>query len=640
MELTEKGGWLRAIWVVLLLLLPLGEGGATPLALLASHTLILLAALAAAASDSGEAAPIRLPAGLVSGIPLFLGVATLASVGSPYPYASFLRLWDLLIALLAFALARRSDWGERGRLILADSVLAAAALQSLLVFDGSRSGRMGQILASLGLQNPNHESAYLNLAVLVIAPVILRGGGRGRWIRGALAAVCLSASILLASRGGLMGLACGTLVLLGLSWREIPARARVPTLLFFLAIVLLAAGMVRTRFSAAEDPFRYERIRIWQADLRCLSGSPVLGVGPGIYRHVAHRYNFPLEGPIRYGRSFQTPHSEFFGLLVETGVAGFAAGMLVLGGATALVFRSARRSGGVSRGLLCALAALAVQGIAEDISQRPALLLTMAILIGAASREERRGEAPYAPRPRSLTWRVAFGVLPILFAWVTAVLNPYLAYRSDRSMRFARSLQEMERHFALTLRVNPYQADTYRFPATAFLSARPPVAITLDLYARFRRDLDEGIRRDRTSADLEITRARLEAKAFRELFHDAATRDRALAAYRGGILKAPHDPRPRVELAAFQWDLGWAEAALQEVDRALGEEPSYVTARLLRIRLLLEQGSRDEAREEWGRLRVLKKTLSTYRPESPYAADIVRENEGEARWLEDHLGVS
>ena len=640
MALTEKSGWLRAIWVVLLLLLPLGEGGATPLALVASHSLILLAALAAAIWDSGEAAPIRLPAALGAGIPLFFGVASLASVGSPYPYASFLRLWDLLIALLAFALARQVDWGERGRLLLADSVLGAAAVQSFLVWYASRSGRMGPILAPLGLQNPNHESAYLNLAVLLIAPVIVRGGGRGRWIRAALAAVCLSASTLLASRGGLMGLVVGALLLLGLSWREIPARARVPTVLCFLAIALVAAGMVRTRFSAAEDPFRYERIRIWQADLRCFSGSPVLGVGPGIYRHVAHRYNFPLEGPIRYGRSFQTPHSELLGLLVETGMAGFAAGMLVLGGVAALLSRSARRSAGVFRGLLCALAALAVQGIAEDISQRPALLLTMAILFGAASREERRGGVPCTPRTRGLTWRVAFGVLPILFAWVTAVLNPYLAYRSDRSMRVARSLLEMERHFARTLHLNPYQADTYRFPATAFLSARPPVAITLDLYARFRRDLDEGIRRNTTSADLEITRARLEAEAFRDLFHDAATRDRALAGYRGGILKAPHDPRPRVELATFQWSLGRVEAALQEVDRALGEEPSYLTARLLRIRLLLENGSRDEAREEWRRSRLLKNNLSTYRPESPYAAELVRENEAEARWLEDRLGAS
>jgi hypothetical protein len=91
-------------------------------------------------------------------------------------------------------------------------------------------------------------------------------------------------------------------------------------------------------------------------------------------------------------------------------------------------------------------------------------------------------------------------------------------------MREATTYPAMEAHFQAALRRNPFQAPTYRFPAGAYLTSRPAPVLTLDLYGRFRRDLDRGIRYDETSAEVYLTLARLETRALESLFHDSATR--------------------------------------------------------------------------------------------------------------------
>src|SRR5580765_6787462 len=100
-------------WVLLLLLLPFGEGGATPGALFWVHTLILLVAfLELALPGSRLQAPSLLPPDMRTAAPLFSGLAVVASLETPYPYASFLRCWDLAIALVVLVLSRRADWGR------------------------------------------------------------------------------------------------------------------------------------------------------------------------------------------------------------------------------------------------------------------------------------------------------------------------------------------------------------------------------------------------------------------------------------------------------------------------------------------------------------------------------------------------
>ena len=625
--------------LLLALLLPFGEGGATPGALFLSHSLVMVGAVTLALLGSRGPRPPLLPPSLSTSVPAFVAVLVLASWSSPYLYASFLRCWDLGIALLLFVLVRRIGWESRDRQTLADCVLASASLQALAALAGSLSGRAPEILAHWGLLNSNHEAAYLNLGILLSTPYVLREKGTGRSLRGAGLLACLAALILLASRGAMLGLAAAAVLLWGMSRRESPPRIR--RTVAAIGLLVLAGSLLTlvNRFHVAGDPFPYERARIWRADLQCFAGNPLLGVGPGIFAHVAHRFNFPLEGAVRYGRNFETPHSDTLGLLVETGVLGLAAGLFLMVQVFRLLLRQAREPGHFGTGLLMASTALAVQGMVEDLSRRPALFLTFAILAGAVScrLEDGGGRVEDGAGWRR---RLLFATAPLLLIGVVAVLNPYLAFRSDRAMRRAASLREMDDRFAAAVRANPYQSGTWRFPASAFLGTAPAAELTLDLYARFRRELDEGIRVDQTSADLYITRGRMEVRAFHDLFHDAATADRALLSYREGVKRVPRDPRPRLEMAGFLRELGRRREALEQVNRALVEEPGFLSARLLRACLLLEEGDRTGARQGWREARALRERLLTYRPDSAYAVDITRDHPPFEQLLQERLGLS
>ncbi|MCI0410298.1 MAG: hypothetical protein L0191_17350, partial [Acidobacteria bacterium] len=318
------------------------------------------------------------------------------------------------------------------------------------------------------------------------------------------------------------------------------------------------------------------------------------------------------------------------GLLAEMGVLGLTAGLFLL-------IRSLRALAGLRRqqdrfaeGILAAGAALAVQGLVEDLSTRPALTVTMASLLGACL----AGGGLGAPLPR----RHAVSILGLaLFGWI-ALRNPYLAFVKDREMRQSSTYRDMDQNFRSAIRLNPYQASTYRFPAAAFLASRPEVPLSLDLYARFRRDLDKGISVDRVSADLQVALARMEARAFRSLFQDAAARDRAIGAYRAAIRLAPHDPRIRVELAGFLHEVGRQKESARQIRMALQEEPNYLTARLLVTRLLLEEGRRSEALTQWGEVEKARSLFATYKPDSAYAFDIARDPAPLRTALERDLG--
>lgn len=614
----------RRLWILLLALLPFGEGGAMPGALLVIHSLVLLLC-GIGITRADWTSPDILPAGLRSPTILFLVVLLIASLGSSYRYASFLRAWDLVVVVLAFAAARGTEWGGGGERLLFDGLLASAGLQALGVAAATLSGRAPEFLARFGLLNGDHEAAYLNLAILSAGAWLVSEGERGGRARGLLLVLCLLGVSLLASRGALLGLAAGALLMIPARWRGLSRRGRVIGGALLMLGGLGASAGVWNRFASSQDPFRYGRVGIWKAGLNCLAGHPLLGVGPGMYRHLAHRFNFPIEGPVRYGRIFTSAHSDYLGLLIETGLCGGVAGLFILGKTSSLLHQRQSRGGGPALGALCGLTALAVQAMVDDLSQRPALALSMAIIAGASLRRRAEDGAPHADGGKAaVPGRMAFALAPLGLIWIVTVLNPYLAFRSEQAMHRSRSLAAMERSFARAVRFNPYQADTYRFPASAFLSAHPEPSLTPDLYARFRRDLDEGIRQDSTSADLQITRARLEARGFRRLFHDASSRDRAIASYRAGIRLAPHDPRPRLELGDFLRQVGRRSEALEQASKALEVEPSFLSARVFKAQLLLEAGAVEPARQEWRIASEFRKNLATVRPESPYAADLRR----------------
>ncbi|HEV8375520.1 MAG TPA: hypothetical protein VGR38_04715, partial [Candidatus Polarisedimenticolia bacterium] len=275
----------------------------------------------------------------------------------------------------------------------------------------------------------------------------------------------------------------------------------------------------------------------------------------------------------------------------------------------------------------------------EDLSLRPALMIALAVMVGACLSREVPGAAAIGRRGQGRPLSILFALAAVQLWWV-AVLNPYRAHLSDAAMRTAKSYATMETNFQAAQRRNPFQAQTYRFPATAFLATRPEPRLTLDLYARFRRDLERGMRYDRTSADSLLVLASLETRALRSLFHDSATRDRALKAYRSSLLLAPRDPRIRVELAGFLRELGRTQQALSELTEAVREEPAYLTAHLLRTRILLDRGEKEAAIQSWSQANSVRDALATYRADSSYAFDLTRDPTALREEIEHELGPS
>src|SRR5262245_46320768 len=197
----------------------------------------------------------------------------------------------------------------------------------------------------------------------------------------------------------------------------------------------------------------------------------------------------------------------------------------------------------------------------------------------------------------------------------------------------------MEAGFQAARWRNPYQAPTYLYPVSLFLAARPRQELSLDLYARFRDDLDRGIAENRASADARAALARLEARAFRDLFRDAPTMARSVEAYRAAIRLAPHDPRIRVELGGLLHEVGRSEESSRQMVLALHEEPRYLTARYLLSRLLMERGDRAAAAGEFRKAETIRAELASYRPDSGYARDISRDPASLRLSLESQLPV-
>ena len=617
---------LLTLVLALLLGAPFGEGSATPRALFIAQSTIFIVLLLAMTLPSRRIRTGEPSARLLLAFAGFVALACVSACGTAYPYASFLRILDLFLYLALVLVLLLREWNDERKRLLVDGLLAAASLQALIVLLAAVRGVLGSQLANFGLLNPNHEAAFLLLALFVALPTLAEPGAhplaRPARVMGIL--LCAGALPLLGSRGALLGLLTGAGVMLSGGWGGRSGRAKLMgTAGVGLAVLMAGAGLAH-RFGIAEDPYRYERIGIWRADLRCFAAHPLLGIGPGLFRHVAAAYNFPLPGPVRFARSFETPHSDFLGTLAEMGLVGLAAGLLT----GLLLFKQLARMRAqgdrLAGGLLAACAAWGAQGLVEDLSTRPALMISMAILLGACfAGRQGVGESRHSGA-ETLRLKPARILFACLLGWV-CLLNPYRSFLKDQAMRRSQTYAEMQENFRAAIRLNPYQAATYAFPARTFLATRPEVPLTADLYARFRVDLAESIAQDQLSADARIAMARLEVRAFRALFHDASSVRRAVQTYRKGIQRAPHDARIRVELAGFLHEVGRDAEALGEIDKALTEEPHYLTARLLRTRLLLEQGQNEQARTSWQAVQDTRRMLSSYRPDSSYAADISRD---------------
>ena len=75
--------------------------------------------------------------------------------------------------------------------------------------------------------------------------------------------------------------------------------------------------------SLHHDPYVLNRLDIWSMSARMFRHHFWVGVGPDLFGEAAKRFNFPQEnGPSRYGKLPESPHSDYWKIITENGLPG------------------------------------------------------------------------------------------------------------------------------------------------------------------------------------------------------------------------------------------------------------------------------------------------------------------------------
>lgn len=589
--------------VAALLVATLGEGGASPGALLVTHLL----ALAAACCTLG-ARERRCDPGIAAAFAGFAAWAVVSAAAAPYAYAAFLAGVEItVVGAVGLSSARLGPAFLRA---FAPGLAVGVAVHALVAVVERLSG---SARPSTSFLNTNHLAAWLVAAGIVVA------GASSRWSRAArIAARCALALagiafVAIASRGAAVSLAAAGGTALVLYRGGLSSRARRVALAAGTVGVVAVVGAIAWRFHVSPDPLAFQRIDIWKASARMAAEHPVLGVGPGQFLIEAPRFNFPLEGrALRYGHYFPSPHSDLLRSAAELGLPATLAAALGLFALVRIVARR-RREGRLEPAVgacACAIAGLAAQGLVDDLTGRPALYLLAAALVGALASREAEASVP-ALRVRV----VAAAALTV--AWSILDLTPYLAWRAERAGEPDRSV-----------RLVPVAARPWIASAET-LSAKG----TREAYLKARQAADRATGLSPHDATLARRALRIEGEACRTLFPIVGYRRAIAERWRTVETLSPHDPRLPLDAAAFLLSTGDPDGAADAARRAVAIEPTAALPRLALAEALGAAGRKAEAASELDRAERLEREGEAESRESAYAAAMLRLPEGRAERL-------
>jgi putative inorganic carbon (HCO3(-)) transporter len=320
--------------------------------------------------------PVDLPVALilVSAVVSLL-VSALPAVTSP----QVLRLLGGIA--LCYAIVNRVRSQGRVRLIASGIVLGGIALGVIAFFTVDWTDAKFPFIPEVvysriptlvsDVVHPNVLGGTLLLAAPVSAALFLWGSPGDRWLRwlGGAAFVWIAAVLVLSqSRGALLGLAGGLLLLVVLRWR-------------WGWLGLVAAGL------AAAWAFSYfgtyslgdllfgsgvfggirGRLEIWGRGIFMLQDFPFTGIGMGLFPEVVSRI-YPFFSPSEV--TVLHAHNLFIQVGVDLGLPGLAAWLAVFGTVGWCGWVLARRGGrlaGLGAGVLAVQVALAIHGLFDAV---------------------------------------------------------------------------------------------------------------------------------------------------------------------------------------------------------------------------------------------------------------------------------
>lgn len=323
-------------------------------------------------------------------------------------------------ALTLTASAAFGDSPRRRRFLLRAIALSGATAAGALLLDAAVTGNL--LASSRLFVNPNHMAAYLELGALVALGLALSTRSTERLIWVVAFVVTSLEAVLTLSRGGLVALCLGVVLVATLrrheeDERRVRARPRwlAPAAMGLGGGTLLIAGLLA--FPALEEQLRTTRTAadeikwtIWPRALSMIAQFPVLGIGKGAFATTFPQ--FQLE-PVQL--TFTHVENEWLQLPLDLGVPlGLA--LIVAFAWTWWKAATAARPSATDAGALAAVAAVALHNGFDFSLEFPGVLVPFCVLVGLLSRH-----APgWRVRPRVIVALAAAGCgAACLGAWLS-----------------------------------------------------------------------------------------------------------------------------------------------------------------------------------------------------------------------------
>lgn len=287
--------------------------------------------------------------------------------------------WVLLIHLLGFFFASsavlRVEKKWRAWFLSSLAVSAVVSCYALLQLAGALPIHQGstRIDASLG------NSAYLAIYLLfnVFIALWLASTSRRIWLTWVLIVLAAVEGVLIfftETRGTVLGLALGFLLMTGLAALTAGKRARRRAAAAFAAIVILAGGFYLARDSSLVQQNHVlqriasisladgaTRFAIWHMAFQGVAARPIVGWGQEGFNYVFNTYYDP--SLFRQEQWFDRAHNAFIDWLTAGGIPAFLLYLSLFASAIALLWRSSELSRPERVALTAALAGYAVHNL-------------------------------------------------------------------------------------------------------------------------------------------------------------------------------------------------------------------------------------------------------------------------------------
>ncbi|TLY27599.1 MAG: hypothetical protein E6K63_10515 [Nitrospirae bacterium] len=619
-----------AAWLILLsgllIFSPLLEGGTTHLAVMLIRLLILLL-LSLYLTKAIRAGTVVVPSIRVApAILVYLCLASFSTAISPYTNQS--RQWLVVLSsyagLLYLLVSFIVGWDHVAKLLVVLTGLGLCEAGWALL----QAWWLGAARPTGTFFNPNFLAGYLAavwaivLGYLCYARVgqggILRAGSLRLIVPIGILGTFLLTVVYTGSRGGVLALAVGTSVVIGVRY----GRRALAVFLLLLVVGLLVPNPLRDRLWAEHvvNPVGYARWQIWQSSIHMMAEQP-LGIGLGLYQYGYPRYAFPVDGQIaRYGKIAHSAHNEYLQMGVELGVASilvFCWGVVMVAreAASVLKLRIRRWQRGVVVGTSGAIAGILAHAGVDSNLHEPALAILLTLCVGLIMSARRLSGQVVEPlrtvpvRFRMVWSAVAVAMIGMLMAATLKLGLAWMAFesgsRAATRQDFAKAIADYRTAITLdsgkALYHNSLAASYFQLFERRRDDAAAQAAVAELQAALALNPLDGRLYGLLGHVYRSLSSSATSSEPLEELKSDQriAWLHAARSAYERAADLEPFNPFYRLELGRLAMGLGDPELGETHVRRAVEIEPNFLPGRQWLAQLYLDSQRIEEATREY-----------------------------------------